>query len=851
MRGWDSVTRVGSLRLGPTALAILFGGLLLSLAPISRSLENGFFDTLQRLGNGTARSDIVLVDTRSLRSRAGSTWESERFPELLEALGRAGARLVLPTEAPPLTAGLPDARQLAALADLEQRNRRSDQAQERDVLAEKWADMRQRSELHARTVEAVRQLRNLILGVPAFDTASGAVPTGPTCQKHLLAMQADGQDEVSGARRVRAVAPSPRELCDVALGAGHIGFWSDSDGVVRRLDLLINAAGDLVQAVALRAVLAVTFPSGKPVTVGADGITWDSQRIRTSGGPATLLRFYPADPRSGGFESVTAEEILRSPAAAQRVAGKIVVVGDGAVGNGQGYDTPIGANVAPAILMATGLSNLLSGDYLVRPNWLPWAETVLLLLIGAAAIIGGRRLPPTLAAMTALCAATFLLAMEAYFVSVGIWAELATAAVFAVFCLGVTSLLPARTVRDASAPVANVAVPAEPATGPGAAVGAGDELDLAFSMLRHQPATDNVKQRLYDVALAHARGRDLAKAERVLRHLASIDPDYRNAGEKLKKLAGMHVPVAAAAAAATARAPEPAPAADAAKPTRASDHGEDLSGRTIGRYEIERIIGRGAMASVYLGRDPKINRRVAIKTIALAEEFSDSDLVNARTQFLREAESAGRLNHPHIISIYDAGEEGRIAYLAMEYCVGKPLSYYAQQGQLLPPKWVLEIMARAADALHYAHQQHVVHRDVKPANLLYDAETDTLKITDFGIARLTDTSRTKTGIILGTPSYMSPEQLAGTGVTGQSDLFSLGITLYQLLTGIPPFRADSIPRLMQKIAHEPHQPVTQVRDDLPAAIDSIIERALAKDPVNRFPNGRAMALALRDCCSSF
>ncbi len=191
-----------------------------------------------------------------------------------------------------------------------------------------------------------------------------------------------------------------------------------------------------------------------------------------------------------------------------------------------------------------------------------------------------------------------------------------------------------------------------------------------------------------------------------------------------------------------------------------------------------------------------------------------------------------------------------MAYLAMEYFPGKPLSFYAQQGQLLPPGKVLEIMARAAEALHYAHAQRVVHRDVKPANLLYDRQTDTLKITDFGIARLTDSSRTKTGIILGTPSYMSPEQLSGTNVSGQSDLFSLAITLYQLLAGAPPFRADSIPKLMQKIAHEPHPPVCGLRPDLPRCVDELLDRALAKDPADRFPSGRAMALALRDCCSN-
>jgi serine/threonine-protein kinase len=163
---------------------------------------------------------------------------------------------------------------------------------------------------------------------------------------------------------------------------------------------------------------------------------------------------------------------------------------------------------------------------------------------------------------------------------------------------------------------------------------------------------------------------------------------------------------------------------------------------------------------------------------------------------------------------------------------------------------VLDLMARAAEALHYAHGQHVVHRDIKPANLLYDVGRDTLKISDFGIARLTDNSRTKTGIILGTPSYMSPEQLAGHGVTGQSDLFSLGVTAYQLLAGMPPFRADSIPRLMQKIAHEPHEPLQRQRNDLPAAVDLILDRALAKEAYDRFATGREMALALRDCCST-
>lgn len=186
----------------------------------------------------------------------------------------------------------------------------------------------------------------------------------------------------------------------------------------------------------------------------------------------------------------------------------------------------------------------------------------------------------------------------------------------------------------------------------------------------------------------------------------------------------------------------------------------------------------------------------------------------------------------------------------MEYFKGKALNEFTQPDSLPPPKWVIELTARAAEALHYAHSQGVVHRDIKPANLMYDAATDELKITNFGIARLTDTSRTKTGIILGTPSYMSPEQLAASDVTGLSDLYSLGIMMYQLLTGTTPFRSDSIPKLMDKIINESHPPISDIRSDLPADIDVVLSKIIAKRPEDRYQNGRAMALALRDLCST-
>ena len=211
--------------------------------------------------------------------------------------------------------------------------------------------------------------------------------------------------------------------------------------------------------------------------------------------------------------------------------------------------------------------------------------------------------------------------------------------------------------------------------------------------------------------------------------------------------------------------------------------------------------------------------------------------------FFREAETAGRLNHPNIVTIYDVGEERGLAYIAMEYLKGKHLSEFAKSNNLMEPRKVLDVIGRTAEALGFAHKQQVVHRDIKPANLMYDPATDVLKITDFGIARLSGAGSTRTGIVLGTPSFMSPEQLEGRTVTGHSDLFSLGVSLFQLLTGQLPFAADSMTGLMQQIAEAPHPPLRAFRPDLPECVEKVVDRALAKTPEARYDSGAQMAAA--------
>jgi serine/threonine-protein kinase len=370
-----------------------------------------------------------------------------------------------------------------------------------------------------------------------------------------------------------------------------------------------------------------------------------------------------------------------------------------------------------------------------------------------------------------------------------------------------------------------------------------DNFEQRFAELKGRKASDSVVGDLYALGTQlEQRGRAV-QATAVYRHLARIDNTYRDVSARLKRLMD-----ADRAKPKPVPAPPPTPAAQAAPPeTAAAADGKEP--QRLGRYQLEREIGRGAMGIVYLGRDTAINRQVAIKAIPLASEFSDAELADARARFFREAETAGRLNHPNIVTIYDVGEERGLAYIAMEYLKGRHLSDYATANHLLEPRKVLELVARTAEALGFAHKQQVVHRDIKPANLMYDPSTDVLKITDFGIARLTGAGTTRTGIVLGTPSFMSPEQLEGRSVTGHSDLFSLGVSLFQLLTGQLPFTADSMTGLMQQIAEAPHPPLRAFRPDLPDCVDSVIDRALAKSPDSRFDSGAQMAAALDECRS--
>jgi len=288
---------------------------------------------------------------------------------------------------------------------------------------------------------------------------------------------------------------------------------------------------------------------------------------------------------------------------------------------------------------------------------------------------------------------------------------------------------------------------------------------------------------------------------------------------------------------------------------------ELLNIKSFGRYQTEGILGKGAMGIVFQGVDPKINRHVAIKTLYLHDSFMQGELSSGSEQteqkkaverFFREAETAGNLSHANIVTIYDVGEQEvesptgtqTLGYIAMDLLEGSALDSFTNQKSLLPPYLVFQLMIQMADALEYAHQSNIVHRDIKPANIIFNQTLNKATLTDFGIAYIADHSKTKTGTIMGSPYYMSPEQVIGKKVDGRSDIFSLGVTMYQLLTGELPFRGESIASVAFHITNTKHQSVRNHLSKLPSSTARITNKALQKDVGKRYQSMKEFKQAL-------
>ncbi len=267
--------------------------------------------------------------------------------------------------------------------------------------------------------------------------------------------------------------------------------------------------------------------------------------------------------------------------------------------------------------------------------------------------------------------------------------------------------------------------------------------------------------------------------------------------------------------------------------------------KKIGRYEILGELGKGAMGVVYKGRDPIIGRLVAIKTIRFDRLYEAEEIEGLKERFFIEAQAAGKLIHPHIVTIFDVGEDRGLSFMAMEFVEGEPLSKFTSKERLLPLAKVTKLIIESAEALNFAHSQGIVHRDIKPANIMLTPQGQA-KVMDFGIAKLPSSTLTQTGSILGTPAYMSPEQISGRELDGRSDLFSLACVFYELLTGSRPFKGENLSALSYQITQGTPALPSELNPQIPPLIDVFILKALAKSPQQRFQSGQEMASALKE-----
>jgi len=588
---------------------------------------------------------------------------------------------------------------------------------------------------------------------------------------------------------------------------GHLWFRPDLDGVVRH-DWAVIEGGTPIQSLGLSAALAL-IDKHKQHDPAAPGITDIYSRYKLDRSGRSWLRFY----EPGSFNTLSPADLLASQG---QLTNRIVIAGDGEAS----FPTPIGQLTAPA-LVAQALAGYLD-DNIVQaslyghlPAWLIALSLLTWLTLAQSAGATLRRAVPI------GVAGGLPIVSGAGFLALGLWLPVTGPIVLLLITAGIGALQP-RKVKQSSEESDRVTNSDRVRARRLAALG---RLEEAWDAYRNIPPSTELLNELYELGGSfEAQGRT-EHAAAVFHRIAQTDVRFKDAAQRLA--ANNHT-------SSVSPASEPALTPIDKRPD------------ALGRYELLEEIGQGGTGQVFLGRDPKINRIVAIKVINLSAECEVDELAETSARFQREAQTAGRLNHPNIVTVFDVGEAQGLAYIAMEYLKGRHLSDHIDPETLLPVRVVLELLARTADALHYAHTQNVVHRDIKPANIMYDSLSDTLKITDFGIARSIDVSRTRTGIILGTPSFMAPEQLKGENVNRHTDLFALGVSLYQLLTGRLPFRGASMTQLMFVIANEPHQPVTVIRPRLPEQLNTLFDTALAKTPTDRFDTGADMANALRE-----
>lgn len=825
------------------AIAITLLAMLATVTGLNRNIELIGYDLGVRFSSTTsANQDVVIIkiDEASLQAKGGWPWPRDILAQATRIMAAAGPAVIgfaLPFDREQSAYGFEYIQQLKSLvqdeseakyAEIKNLVRKAETSMNTD---QDFADSLYRG---GRIVLAIPFLENDKANTSPKALAEYAKKYTLKNVQGLEALQADWKSWLLPAPvvSVEKIYPPIETLAKQAGGAGALYFGVDESNV-RAEPLVLKYGNDYLPSFVLMMAARSKALSADDIQVDLKHhkVSLDKKEIKVDNNLRVYPRFYSSkkdNKTDKAFIEFSMLDLLNGKVSRSALRNKTIVVGMTAPQHALPQMTPGGTPMSPVNVVAHKISSLLNEDLYVLPLWADYAQLATLLLLGLylAFLLPRFRLGTGMAISTLL----LVILLNIHFVAMisqSLWLPLVTP----VFVLVIGHFfLATKTFIDSH--LLSMKLELSQANQMIAqSLHAQGHLDQAMEKYRKCLIDNSLLEQMYNLGLDYERKRQFNKAIPVLETIQQHNPAFRDVAERLQR----NKEVSSAALGSVTQGDSNNLVVSTA----------GMEKPMLGRYQVDKELGRGAMGMVYLGHDPKIGRTVAIKTLKLSQEFDGDKLEEVKERFFREAETAGRLNHPNIVTIYDVGEDQDMSYIAMDYLKGVDLVAYATKETLLPLDEVLDVIVKAASALDYAHKQKVVHRDVKPANIIYDKETGILKVTDFGIACLTDTSKTKTGTILGSPSYMSPEQIAGKRVDGRSDLYSLGVMMFQLLTGELPFKGESLATLMFKITSEKHTDIRTLRSDLPIWISKFIDKALEKNIEKRFQTGKQVSDVIR------
>jgi serine/threonine-protein kinase len=805
---------------------LVLAGMMLNFYPM-QFVEWQFYDFLTGLRHRQLNSPVLLVqiDEKSIDEIGNWPWPRSVLADGINRISRhqpkvMGIHLLFP--GPRLNIGLTEVREVrnALKKDPFLKKRKSRYKIDR-MLAAAEKEMNH----DALLINAVNYSKNVVLPIRFFLKNDGRSPNSGEIpdwlERHSMLPDKFSRWQSRGPFSLNAgsVLPTFEDLARRAGALGHTNVVADRDGTVRAAPLLIRYQGRYFPSFALQVVAKYTGGGLEDIQPDESGLKLKRFDIPTDSDYRMLIDFGGSDSH---LERVSFSDVLSGKAPGTLFKDKIVLLGNTLSWEASTYRTPAGGTSTGLGVTAEVVENIIGRQHFSRPAWTHVLEILVVVYFGLFLVFVIPRVKPR---DGALILGIFLLTWIGFSVvllmSFGYWVRIFAPVFLAVFGYGIAGFH--RFAREAQRDSIELNKML------GLSFQNKGMLDMAFEKFKKCPVDNvSVRELLYSLGQDFERKRMFNKALAVYKYLQTAGR-YQDSAQRIDMLESF---------------------GETASSSTPSKNGSIILNNgatkpTLGRYEIIRELGQGAMGVVYLGRDPKINREVAIKTLSYAnveqelfEEF--------RERFLREAEAAGRLAHPNIVTIYDVGEEHDMAYMAMELLKGKDLLGYCRKDSLMPVDRVLETLASVADALEYAHSNEVVHRDIKPDNIIL-LDGGQVKVADFGIARVMSASETQTGVLLGTPSYMSPEQVEGARVDGRSDLFSLGIVMYEMLSGEKPFKGDNLANMMYAISNVTFTPLKKIVPNIPECCSRIVNKLLRKDPGRRTASAAEVARKLRQC----